>query len=280
MNQVRFAALAACLVAIVISNSAAAIAPAYKTTLLHPIGFDSSSGAGVSGASQVGYAVLGDIRHALLWNGTATSVVDLHPAGFDGTIALGVSGASQVGFGFSGENGAHALLWSGSAASVVDLHPPGFDKSFAEGVSGASQVGWGVTTEGAFHALLWSGSATSAVDLHPAGFNESYAYFLSGAGQVGHGSGLATGGSTHALLWDGSAASTVDLHPYLTGLDPGFTFSSAYGIDDNGMIVGRASRDGITGYAVLWTPIPEPSSLVLLTLAVPALVRLRKYPRI
>jgi hypothetical protein len=35
--------------------------------------------------------------HALLWSGTAGSVVDLNPSGYGVSIAWGVSGSSQVG---------------------------------------------------------------------------------------------------------------------------------------------------------------------------------------
>ena len=98
MNQIRIAALAASWLGLVIANCARAVT--YKATLLHPAGFDSSLARGVSGASQVGHAVT-DVgsEHALLWNGTAASVVDLNPAGFYSSRANSVSGANQVGWG-------------------------------------------------------------------------------------------------------------------------------------------------------------------------------------
>jgi hypothetical protein len=150
----------------------------------------------------------------------------------------------------------------------VDLHPAGFADSAANAVSGTSQVGWG---DGQ-HALLWHGTAESVVDLHPAGFDISEARGVSEAGQVGYGLIGGIGGMSHALLWNGTAASVVDLHSYVVEqLGPDFNYSAAYGIADNGTIVGHAN-----GFAVLWTPIPEPSSLALLMLAVPALLRRRR----
>ena len=216
-----------------------------------------------------------------MWSGSAASVVDLNPAGFDITRAWGVSGASQVGHGGGPATGEeiHALLWKGTAASVVDLNPAGFDRSAAMGVSGASQVGYGdgSATGGPTHALSWSGSAASVVDLHPAGFYSSSAQGVSGAGQAG--TGQTTGGDLHALSWNGTAASVVDLHTDLVDLGPDFYWSEAWGIADNGTIVGWAA-DLSGSYAVLWMPIPEPSTAALLALAVPALIRRRKYPRI
>jgi len=235
----------------------------YNATLLHPVGFESSYAVGASGTSQVGYGIDGDgAYHALLWNGTAASVVDLNPAGWELSGALGVWGASQVGYGaenFRGGLQNHALLWNGTAASVVDLNPAGFTSSAAHGVWGASQVGSGYSPARGVRALLWNGAAASVVDLNPAGMNEASATGVSGAGQVGY--GLASG-RYHALVWNGTAASAVDLHPFLTGLGPAFTSSRAKGISDDGTIVGHA-HDGTREYAVLWTPVPEPTSLVL-----------------
>src|SRR5688572_8853017 len=79
-------------------------ATSYKATILHPLdSFKYSHGHSISGSSQVGVGELsseqGLISHALLWNGTAESVVDLHPSGFSSSIATGVSGDFQVGYG-------------------------------------------------------------------------------------------------------------------------------------------------------------------------------------
>jgi len=76
-------------------------------------------------------------QHALLWKGSAASVVDLHPSGFVDSEAKGVSHRRQIGDG-NGEDGhVHALLWSGSAASVVDLNvflPAGLTEAIATGI--------------------------------------------------------------------------------------------------------------------------------------------------
>jgi probable HAF family extracellular repeat protein len=235
----------------VISKTAAAAAPAYKVTVLPPpAGFwNSISVWGVSGASLVGSGEpfeCGFCQHALLWNGTAESVVDLHPSGFRWSEARAVSGASQVGFGLGpSANGFHALLWNGTAESVVDLHPTGYEWTQAFGVSGTSQVGSGVgPATGAAHALLWNGTADSVVDLHPAGFATSEARGVSGASQVGAGGGPATGGSGHALLWRGTAASVVDLHP------AGFEYTQANAAS-GAIQVGVGATDG-DDHALLW----------------------------
>jgi len=163
-----------------------------------------------SGGQQVGYgygAATGYNTHALLWSGSAASVVALHPAGFTESYARGISGGQQVGGGRGAATGNswHALLWSASAASVVDLNPAGFTVSSARGISGGQQVGegWGTATGNNSHALLWSGSAASAVDLHhflPAGFVASRAWAIDAQGNV-VGEAYYAAGTAHAILW-------------------------------------------------------------------------------
>ena len=199
------------------------------------------------------------------------TAIDLNPIGFDYSESRGTSGTQQVGDGLGPATGSytHALLWSGTAGSAVDLNPSGFDYSVALGISGTQQVGEGYSTAtgGKVHALLWSGIAQSAVDLNPSGFDGSVASGISGTQQVGSGSGTATGGNDHALLWSGTAGSVVDLQQFLPGE---YTGSSALAIDAQGNIVGYATIPTISGFgeehAILWEPVPEPSTLVILVM--------------
>ena len=208
---------------------------------LNPSGVPFSLANGVSGGQQVGSGNIGGASHALLWTGSADSVVDLHPSGFTLSDAYAVSDGQQVGRGFTGGQ-PHALLWTGSADSVVDLHPSGFTSSDARGVSGGQQVGSGFTGSQS-HALLWTGSADSVVDLHPSGFTDSVAVGISGDQQVGYGR---TGGQFHALLWTGSADSVIDVHP------EGFTSSLAQGVS-GGQQVGYGYLPDGRHHALLWT---------------------------
>jgi len=350
-------------ICVVLAALSAACAPAraltYTATLLHPTGYAGSAATGASGTFQVGYgagsgiptgtgqdhallwngsaasmvdlnpagfeyseavAVSGNLQagsgkgpatsnqfHALIWNGTAQSYLDLNPTGFSHTQILGASGTYQAGLGAgpSTDGESHAMLWSGTAASKVDLHPAGYSSSAAWAASGESQVGYAHVATGMDHAMLWHGTANSAVDLNPLGFDESQGTGASDNAQVGrgyapgyfgarallwHGTSqslvdltppdvsaqafavrsntqvgdayTADWGASHAVLWHGSAASMVDLHPYLDALPIDFTSSTAFGISDDGTIVGVANRyDAATEissyYAVAWKPIVD-----------------------
>jgi hypothetical protein len=104
------AALPSIVVLVVLVNSTGAMASGYKATILHPRGFYWTSASGMSDGSQVGTGLTTDgIPHALLWSGTAESVVDLNPVGFGHAHANGVSGASQVGVGLAPDATGHAL---------------------------------------------------------------------------------------------------------------------------------------------------------------------------
>ncbi|HYE15968.1 MAG TPA: hypothetical protein VD968_16115, partial [Pyrinomonadaceae bacterium] len=253
---------------------------------LNPDGFYRSFAKATDGVRQVGYGggpATGGCyfytdygyscgSHALLWSGTAESVVDLHPpTDFYYSAAYGIHGNQQVGWGYFSKYiigygrmaGNHALLWSGTAASVVDLHPKfagTIGDSVALGIFGGQQVGW-TESSGALsgqslahsvpHATLWLGTAESAVDINPPGFEGSVAYGTSGTQHVGWGYkqyptekyltyglycnpldicvvgcdynpycylnkvfGLRTFDvETHALLWFGNTVGAIDLHP-------------------------------------------------------------------
>lgn len=229
----------------------------YTAVDLNPAGeFEQSGAVGVSDGQQFGFGFGPSTEfrnHALLWTGTAATVIDLNPAGYNGTAGWAVSGGQQVGNGNGPTTGYenHALLWSGTATSVVDLHPAGFRSSYAQGVTGGRQVGYGLLSGPPFgvHALLWSGSAASVVDLHPAAFSNSAAQAVSSDQQVGAGDTLNPQVySPHALLWSGTASSVVDLHP------AGFTYSAARGVS-NGLQVGFGGgvNTGNQNHALLWS---------------------------
>ena len=85
---------------------------------LQPTGFLESTGNGISSGHQVGYCrgnFSAGRKHAILWSGTASSMVDLNPSEFIESSAFGVSGNQQIGYGSPSSQygpGRPATLWT------------------------------------------------------------------------------------------------------------------------------------------------------------------------
>jgi hypothetical protein len=192
---------------------------------LHPSQFYASIANSTDGQQQGGYGKVAhglDVANALLWKGTAASVVNLHdPGRFYSSAVYGLYNGQQVGVASPGGVN-HAALWRGTADSVVVLHPQGFFDSLALAANGSQQFGYGsgLITDWHYHALLWSGEAESYQDLNPSGFAQSFGFGIDANQQVGSGR-LEGQSDTHALLWNGSAQSVIDLDP------EGFDFTVA-----------------------------------------------------
>jgi hypothetical protein len=138
---------------------------------LHPgPGFDYSFATSVADGQQGGYGwgpATDDYGHALLWRGSAQSVVDLNPAGFYTSTVTAVRGGVQVGFGGRfDEYHNFALAWRGTPESVINLHallPEGYrlGDSLANDINENGDI-VGTATEdatGQTVAVLWRLSA-------------------------------------------------------------------------------------------------------------------------
>jgi hypothetical protein len=223
-------------------------------------------------------------NHATIWTGTAGSALDVHPAGFADSLIAGLDANSQVGYGrLSTGSGSptFALLWHGTAESYVNLHPTAYHDSELTAVSGNTQVGYVSAPTTSFQAGMWSGTAESFVNLNPSGTTLSLAVGVSDSYQVGYGAGPGTASRYHAFRWSGSAASALDLHQFTTGLTfngapLSLVATQAFGIDSNGDIIGVGTDSASHNYALLWRPVPEPASCLLLGLGVLALLRRRR----
>jgi len=235
--------------------------------MLHPKGWESTKALGISLTDQVGDGAppnSGPLeRHALRWQGTPESIVDLHPEGFAQSWAVDTDGELQVGTAASARMGLRAALWRGTAESFVDLTPDGYEQAEIYGVGGGQQAGWAMyAATGNVHAIVWSGSRDRFVDLNPPGFG-SRAFDTNGAQQVGRiARGLGTG---WAAVWSGSAESMVNLHQFLPTEYKGTgEWSTANAIDAEGNIIGYARdlQNTAAARVVMWSPVPEPGTVV------------------
>ncbi len=220
----------------------------YTVEILHSplVPAANSYGAGAGGGQQVGHTNLFLVgpSHALLWEGSAQSLVDLHPAGWDASYAMATDGKRQVGWRerHTGNIGQFATMWSGSSKSWVDLHDPTYQETNALGISGDMQVGFGFLANAGTRAVMWRNMAASLVSLHPQGFDRSWANATDGNQQVGFAQET---NARHAALWTGTAKSYIDLHPF------GYVQSEATGTA-SGQQSGWASFFG-NRHAVTWS---------------------------
>jgi hypothetical protein len=254
------------------------------------LGMFSSRAMGTDGSQQVGAGLVGSISdhisHAVMWNGSAGSAVDLNPTdlGSDvGSLGFGIYGNQEVGEYGSATMPLHAVLWSGSASSAIDLAPLDMQQAFsvALATNGNEQVGEVRPTGGSEQAYLWYGTAASATDLNPTGLvgvDSSAAVATNGQQQVGWGyESSASGNDAQALVWSGTADSVVDLQSMLPS-NGTWNFSDARSIDEAGDVFGvvNGTYGGASGYfPVEWTPVPEPSAIVLCACGVGLCLRRR-----
>jgi probable HAF family extracellular repeat protein len=222
-------------------------------TVLGTLGGQVSAAYGINDVGQVvGYSrtALG-YDHATVWNGTTPT--DLGTLGGNHSYGAGINSAGKVvGYSLLANGAMRATLWSGGTAT--NLGTLGGTASQASAINDLDQVvGVASTSSGSQHATLWSGTTTT--DLGTLGGTSSTAYAINNAGQV-VGASATIDGNGHATLWSGNAV--IDLNSFLTASTvlAGWVLKTAYGINENGQIVGFAVNT-ITGgqEAFVLTPI-------------------------
>ncbi len=154
------------------------VTPSRAQVNLHPAGANTLLGDGVvgskaydvDGSTQVGHAAFAKDKyqtHAVLWKGSAGTVVDLHPddrfpataSPFDEqhpTAATHISGTLIAGF-FAQSPYLHACAWTdGTKFSFVELTPATYFNSKVTAVENGRMVGYGKTSAGD-RPILWRG---------------------------------------------------------------------------------------------------------------------------
>jgi hypothetical protein len=129
---------------------------------LNPAGSTDSYAYGISGAQQVGRAMVDSVPRASLWSGTAASWVDLNPAGSTDSQAKATTGGQQAGYVTIG-GVQRASIWSGTAASWTDLSTfltGSWSYTYAQSIwsdgTTTNIAGYGNSTTLGNEALLWT----------------------------------------------------------------------------------------------------------------------------
>jgi probable HAF family extracellular repeat protein len=226
---------------------------------LGTLGGTSSEARGINATGQVvgSTGLFGDAEsHAFLYDGT---MYDLGTFGGSYSEALGINAAGHVTGSacFVGNDVRHAYFYDGT---MHDLGTLGGPESVGYGINDAGQVvGASTMDEGNIdpHAFLYDGTLH---DLGTLGGAFSYAYCINTAGKV-VGYSLTTDNiAEHAFVYDG-VHGMVDLNSLIDPLS-GWELNTAFGINDLGQICGDGFINGDL-HAFLMTPVPEPSTFVL-----------------
>ena len=213
--------------------------------LAKPAGSRSSYAYALNDRGQVvgaGYDQHGQ-PYAVLWTGShAKKLPALNGATRSG--AFGINNRGQV-VGHSGSGGAyHAVLWEGK--QVTDLGTlPGYSRCLATDLNEVGQiVGTAEDEEEDWKAVLWQHGVLASLPDLGGSYNRARAI-----NENGHIVGN-SGGS--AVLWrDGQV---IDLNTFLPP-DSGWELTDAYGINDQGWIVGTGYY-GEEEQAFLLRPLP------------------------
>lgn len=206
------------------------------------------------------------VYRATLWQGSVAG--DLSTFGGSNSVAYDINVHGQIVGAAQDANGTQwAALWDGESPPVSLGGLAGSTGSAARGINDQGQIiFWNY---GLSRASFWD--AAQMIDLGTLGGEESWAYGLNNAGQV-VGWGELDSGIYHAFVWaDDNGNGLTDPNEMQDLGTLGGLFSSAYGISDQGVIVGYAQDTNYQWQAVRWTPVPEPATAYLLVLGVAAL---------
>ncbi len=191
---------------------------------LNPVNFIFTYAYGGDKLHQAGFGLsLTNNLHALIWAGSAQSVIDIQPTlgSYTDSRAFAVRGIRAGGYATDeATQYPHAMLWTAlNGDSAVDLHPAGFLDSQITALNNSTEVGYGRVVgdhTGNTHALLWTDRNSGVVDLNnflPAHYISAEADGIDSSGNVVGWAKDSITGNFHAVEW-------LAVVPEPTGLTP------------------------------------------------------------
>jgi len=196
----------------------------------------------------VGSLNVGLYRHSFLWT-SATGLTDIGMPGGTNSRATGINDAGKI-VGWAGDSLRSQAWLRNSDGTVVSLGNLG-PESRATGINNSDQVVGYYVVNCVSRPFIWSAS-TGMQEVPIDGFADGRASAINNLGQVA-GTVASRDGKSFGFIWSSSTGMIV--------LGGPSRITEAYDINDAGWVVGE-SWDTSNGYhAMLWTTIPEPSSL-------------------
>ncbi len=190
-------------------------------------------------------------QHGFLWeDGVMT---DLGSLGV-WSEAWGINERGQIVGYTDSPIGAQACLWeNGSVYPLGFLGPPGWSIAVAVNNAG-TVVGWSTTDAGPQHAYRWSDGSMEDLGALGGGYPQSLAKAINDRGMiVGVSVPLPSAGDFvgRATMWKPGAVAgqAIDL-----GTLPGGKYSSAFAVNNRGVIAGWSDTGTGEFHAVLWIP--------------------------
>ncbi len=212
-----------------------------------------------------GQSLAGNLSRACIWNAEGIS------AALPALVATAINNTGDVAGTYSSVTSHTRSFLLSSVGEFLDIGTLGGPSSVAYAINNyGAVVGESSASDSATRAYLWTRD-DGMTPLGTLGGRTSVAYDINNIGQ-------AVGKSTN-----GDGRSRPFIWSQLTGMEelpllPRALTGAAYGINQAGQVVGESG-----GYAVLWTPVPEPSPLASLLGASGWLVvgaRRRTYPKV
>ena len=175
--------------------------------------------------------LLTDTRSAVIGDAESVTFID-YPDGYTSARAISANGTMAIGNSiWTDSGGLRVMPWLVNAGSVE--------------VRGVNDLGWIVGMSNG-RVLRWDANGNLS-DL-----GVGAAFGINNLGQVV--------GSTegNAMLW------STDISVSVLASPEGYSSSAAYAINNMGQVVGEGTAANGQRIALLWEPVPEPSSLLVL----------------